>query len=128
MKNVTVRLRKSVIDQLDDEADEIGVSRSQYVRDILDNRHRADRLQDYLQAREERIETLEDRLESREERIETLEDRLESREERIETLEEQLAQRSELEGKVEDLPEKIRDSDEPDPPFPVNWLRWWQRR
>jgi Ribbon-helix-helix protein, copG family. len=114
MKNVTVRLRKRVIDQLDNEADEIGVSRSQYVRDILDNRHRADRLQDYLQAREERIETLEDRLESREERIETLE--------------EQLAQRSELEGKVEDLPEKIRDSDEPDPPFPIKWLRWWQRR
>jgi hypothetical protein len=47
---------------------------------------------------------------------------------RISNLEDQLAQRSQLEEKVEDLLDKIRDADEPAPPFPVRWLQWWQSR
>jgi Ribbon-helix-helix protein, copG family. len=107
MKNVTVRLREELIDRLDDESDEIGVSRSEYVRDILDERHRADELGAD---------------------VDRLQDRLENREARISSLEDQLAQRSQLEENVENLLDKIRDTDELGPPFPVRWLRWWRSR
>jgi Arc/MetJ-type ribon-helix-helix transcriptional regulator len=44
------------------------------------------------------------------EKLDRLEDRLETREKRIDELEEQLARRSQLEDKIEDLPDKLRSA------------------
>ncbi len=104
MQNVTVRLREELIDRLDDEADERGVSRSEYIRDILDERHRV-----------EELET----------KVDRLQDRLDAREQRISDLEDQLAKRSQLEEKVDTL---AKSDEDPDPPFPVRWLRWYRNR
>jgi chromosome segregation ATPase len=111
MQNVTIRLREDLLDELDQEADEEGVSRSEYVRDILEDRHRADDLEG---------------------EVERLRERLESREDRVEDLEEQLARRSQIEEKVEEVRMEVKgrqetDIDE-DAPFPIRWWRWWQRR
>jgi hypothetical protein len=54
---------------------------------------------------------------------------LDRRQERIETLEEQLAKRSNIEEKVEDLPDKLRAVEsEPSAPFFVEWYQWWRNR
>lgn len=42
MQNVTLRLREETIDALDGEADEHDVSRSEYIREIVADRHEAD--------------------------------------------------------------------------------------
>lgn len=42
--------------------------------------------------------------------LDDLRDRLDARETRVETLEAQLAERSEIEDKIEDLPDKIRET------------------
>jgi len=101
----TIRLRDELVKRLDEEADERGVSRSEYVREILQDRHRADELQAEL---------------------DTLAERIESREERVTELEEQLAQRSDIEEKIEELPEKVRD--DPTPPWPIRWYEYFRRR
>lgn len=51
----------------------------------------------------------ENEIQTKEERIEELERQLSDKRERIAELEEQLARRSQLEDKIEDLPDKIRD-------------------
>ena len=104
MRNVTVRLRDETVDDLDDEADEQDVSRSEYIREILDDRHKVEQLT---------------------EEVERLQERLESRENRIDELEEQLARRSQVEEKVDTL---AKQQDEADAPFFVKWYRWWQRQ
>lgn len=101
----TIRLRDELVETLDEEADERGVSRSEYVREILQNRHRADELQA---------------------EVETLRDRLDERAERVRALEQQLARRSNIEEKIEELPEKVRE--DPTPPWPVRWYKWFRRR
>lgn len=60
-------------------------------------------VRDFIQAGEERREL--------EAEIQRLRDRLESRNERIDELESQLRKRSNIEDKIEDLPDKIRDAD-----------------
>lgn len=110
MQNVTIRLRKELLDDLDEEADEEGVSRSEYVRTILEERRHADDL---------------------EAEVDRLRKRLESREVRIEDLEEQLARRSQIEEKVEEVRLEVKDQQEEveeEAPFPIRWWRWWQRR
>lgn len=102
--SITIRVRQELIDRLDAEADEIGVSRSEHVRQILEDRHEADELRD---------------------EIETLRERLDAREERIDELERQLARRSEIEEKVDTLAKR---EEEPDPPFFVKWARWFRNR
>jgi chromosome segregation ATPase len=104
MRNVTVRLHEDTIDDLDDEADGRDISRSEYIREILDDRHEVEQLT---------------------EEVSTLQNRLESREERVQTLEEQLARRSQLEEKVDTL---AKQQDEADAPFFIKWYRWWQRQ
>jgi hypothetical protein len=71
--------------ELEREAAERGVSRSEYIRDVFDDRHRAGRL----------------------------EERLEVRESRIDELEEQLARRSQVEEKVDTLAKRTESSDAP---------------
>jgi len=103
-ESITFRIDGDLLEEIDEEAEEEGVSRSEYIRQILHNRRESDILRD---------------------EVSTLRDRLEAREERIETLEEQLAKRSNIEQKVEDLPDKLRAvEEEPDPPWPVRWYRW----
>lgn len=45
MAQITLRLDDDLLAELDREADERGVSRSEYVRDTLDSRNRADELE-----------------------------------------------------------------------------------
>jgi len=80
MDQITLRLDESLKDALDEEADEKGVSRSEYIRYILESRGE----------------------------VEHLRGRLDAREERIEELEGQLRKRSNIEEKIEDLPAKIQ--------------------
>lgn len=80
-QQVAVRIPLRQKAELEAEAAERGISRSEYVRSILDDRHR----------------------------IDELEGRLASREDRIDELETQLSERSQIEEKIENLPDKIRD-------------------
>jgi len=80
-QQVAVRIPLRQKAELEAEAAEKGISRSEYVRSILDDRHR----------------------------IDELESRLASREDRIDELETQLSERSQIEEKIENLPDKIRD-------------------
>jgi chromosome segregation ATPase len=107
-KSITFRIDGDLLAEIDEEAEEEGVSRSEYIRQVLHNRRESDVLR---------------------EEVSTLRDRLEAREERIEELEQQLVRRSDLEGKIEDLPDKIRDVEaEPSAPFFIEWYRWYQNR
>jgi predicted DNA-binding protein len=78
-KQVAVRLPLRQKAELEAEAAERGVSRSEYVRGILDDRHRIDELADRVQRKQDRIDELEGQLTERsrvEEKIETLPDRI----------------------------------------------------
>ncbi|EMA25427.1 hypothetical protein C435_02502 [Haloarcula marismortui ATCC 33799] len=75
---VRVPLRQKA--ELEREAAERGISRSEYIRTILTDRHRVDEL----------------------------EERLSIREDRIDELQTQLAERSQIQEQIEDLPDKIR--------------------
>jgi chromosome segregation ATPase len=104
----TIRIEKNLIEDLDSEAEERDVSRSEYIRQILRERH------DVEELREE---------------VDTLRDRLESREERIEQLEEQLARRSQMEERVEEVALEVREQrEESNAPFFVRWARWFRGR
>jgi Arc/MetJ-type ribon-helix-helix transcriptional regulator len=85
MEQVTLRLPVRLKAELEREADERGVSRSEHVRDVLEKRE-----------------------ETRE-----LRDRLDRREQRIDVLEEQLARRSQVEEKVDTLAKRVEDDDAP---------------
>ena len=80
-QQVAVRIPLRQKAELEREAAERGISRSEYMRSILDERHRVDELEEKLVIREDRIDELES----------------------------QLAERSRVEEKIEDLPDKIRD-------------------
>lgn len=63
-KSVKVRIDEDEIEDLDEEAEEEGLSRSAYIRRILKNRHggpQQDRV-DELEARMEQVETVLDHL------------------------------------------------------------------
>jgi predicted DNA binding CopG/RHH family protein len=107
-KQTTIRLTESLLEEIDEEADGRDLSRSEYIREILQERHRADELADT---------------------VDDLRSQLEDREQRISDLEQQLSRRSQVERKVEELPDKIREAEsEPDPPFFVSWYRWFRER
>ena len=79
-KQVAVRIPLRQKAELEREAEEKGVSRSEYIRSILADRHR----------------------------VAELEGRVERKQARIDELETQLAERSRVEEKIENLPDKIR--------------------
>jgi predicted RNase H-like nuclease (RuvC/YqgF family) len=83
MKQITLRLPVLLLAELEREAEDRGVSRSEHVRDTL--AERAD--------------------------VEELRERLERREKRISELEDQLRRRSDVEEKIENLPDKIREAE-----------------
>ena len=106
-ESITFRIDGDLLDEIDEEAEEEGVSRSEHIRQILHNRRESDILR---------------------EEVSTLRDRLDAREERIRELEQQLARRSELEDRIEGLPDKLRDVEaEPAPPWPIRWVRWFRQ-
>lgn len=82
-QQVAVRIPLRQKADLEREAAERGISRSEYMRTILADRHRVDEL----------------------------EERLATRENRIDELERQLAERSRVEEKIENLPQKIQDEE-----------------
>jgi DNA repair exonuclease SbcCD ATPase subunit len=109
MERVTVSLTERHVRELEarerlGEAD----SRSGAVRRILDD---YDELRAEYAALEERYEEVHAESERRADRVDDLEERLAARETRIETLEAQLAERSQLEAKIEDLPDKLRETE-----------------
>lgn len=74
MNPTTLRLSESTLDTLADEADERGLSRSEYIREIIRERHEDNRLQDRLRADYERqIADYEEKIRDYEERIDDLE-------------------------------------------------------
>jgi metal-responsive CopG/Arc/MetJ family transcriptional regulator len=104
MQTVTVRLPEELTDDLETEADEQDVSRSECIRETLQDRHEADELH---------------------EEISELRGRLDAREERVSELETQLARRSEVEEKVGTLAKREQEGNAP---FFVRWYRWWENR
>jgi predicted RNase H-like nuclease (RuvC/YqgF family) len=93
MKKLSVSLEPEHVARLDDRQSEGDVSsRSAAVREILDE-----------------YESLRIECEDLRDECDNLRTRLENREDRIDELEAQLARRSQLEEKVESLPDKIRD-------------------
>jgi len=104
----TIRIEEELVDDLDEEAEDAGISRSEHIRQILQERRESEILQD---------------------RLDTTLERLESRERRIQELEDQLARRSQLESKVEDVALEVRQERESsNAPFFVKWYRWWSER
>jgi metal-responsive CopG/Arc/MetJ family transcriptional regulator len=85
MEQVTLRLPTRLKAELEREADERGVSRSEHIRDVLGRR----------------------------EEVRELRDRLDRRERRIDDLEEQLRRRSQVEEKVDTLAKRVEDDDAP---------------
>lgn len=79
-QQVAVRVPLHQKAELEREAAEWGINRSEYIRTILIDRHRVDEL----------------------------EERLSIREDRIDELQTQLAERSQIQEQIEDLPDKIR--------------------
>ena len=107
-QQTTIRLTESLISDLDDEADERGMNRSEYLRQIVRERHESDELRD---------------------EIESLREQLQSREERVTELEQQLRERREIEEKVDEVALEVREQKETsNAPFPVRWLKWWRSR
>ncbi len=85
MEQITIRVPEDLLDDLETEAEEADVSRSEYIRDALRTREDTERLRE----------------------------RLESREDRIDELEEQLARRSQIEEKVDTLAKQQESADAP---------------
>ena len=99
-QQVAVRIPLRQKAELEQEADQRGVSRSEYIRSILDDRHR----------------------------LEELEERVATREARIDELERQLTRRSNVEEKVDVLAKRVDESSKPTPPFPIRWVQWLRSR
>jgi metal-responsive CopG/Arc/MetJ family transcriptional regulator len=99
MEQITLRLPSELLQELDEEADEAGVSRSEYIRDTLRTRENTD----------------------------VLRERIHQKEERIDQLEEQLVRRSQVEEKVDTLARRVEDRERAaDAPFFVRWARWFR--
>lgn len=107
-QQTTIRLTENLIEELDTEADERGLNRSEYVRQIIRERHEADELR---------------------EEVDSLREQLTSRENRITELEQQLRERREIEEKVDEVALEVREQKETsNAPFPVRWYKWWRSR
>jgi len=81
MEPLTIRIHAETKESLESEAAEYDVSVSEYVRQLIEKGREYDEIQERLQSREARIEELES----------------------------QLSRRSQIEEKIENLPDVIRD-------------------
>lgn len=105
MKSLSLRVPDDVYEQIKERAEQRGTSVSAEARDLIGQGFDA--------------ETLESEADD-------LQARLESREDRIDELEEQLAQRSQVEDKIDVLATRVEDQNEPAPPWPVRWYRFFR--
>ena len=85
MENVTLRIPTALLEELDAEADDAGVSRSEYIRENLDNRHAGVSAHEHaalqaeydeLQTEYEQLQREHERLAERVQTLETDKDRL----------------------------------------------------
>ena len=87
MRNTTLRLEEETIGELDEEADEHGLSRSEYLRMLIRTRHEHDERDDEygerIAERDERIEDLEQELDAKDARIDELRSELQAANRRI---------------------------------------------
>jgi DNA repair exonuclease SbcCD ATPase subunit len=100
MQQITLRVGVRTLAELEREARDLGRTRSEHIRDVLESRHEHEQNTDELHGRVAELESERD----------DLRDRVEAREDRIEDLEGQLRERSRVEDKIEDLPDKIRST------------------
>ena len=120
MNPTTLRLSEDTLDTLADEAEERGLSRSQYIREVIDERHDDKRLQDRLRADYERqiddyekqISDYEEQINDYEERIAELEQELEDKENTIADLRRQLAATNRRVDQHQDLVEFVEEQRE----------------
>ena len=68
-RQTTIRLTESLVDELDREADEQGITRSEHIRQILSERHETT-------VNAQRLERIEDRLHRYEDRLTDVDSRL----------------------------------------------------
>jgi len=107
-EQTTIRLTESLLDEINEEAEERDLNRSEYIRQLLQNRHKADELRD---------------------EVDTLREQLASREKRVTELEEQLRKRREIEDKVDEVAMEVKEQRESsNAPFVVKWYKWWKNR
>lgn len=69
MKNIGLRIKKEMLESLDEEAKNKNISRSEYIRQILDNRHNPEKIKEEY---EKEIEKLENRIKNLEEKLEDI--------------------------------------------------------
>jgi len=105
-KQTSFRLNTDVLDELDTEAENRNLTRSEYLRQIVRERHRADSLAD---------------------KCDTLRTELNRREDRVSELEDQLRKRSRVEEKVDEMALQLRESDT-EPPFFIKWWNWYKKQ
>lgn len=79
MDSITLRLPTEMIEELDSEANEHGVSRSEHIRTILETRNEHDELQTERDRLERRVQTLIQQRDEHRELVEYVEDERELR-------------------------------------------------
>lgn len=62
MQNVSVRLEPETIEQVEEEAEEQGVKRAVYLRELIENRHESEEVHSEYEQRVEELERENDRL------------------------------------------------------------------
>lgn len=62
MKPTSIRLAEDTLASVDDEAEERGLTRAQYLRLIVTNRHESDRVRDEYESKLDRLRTENERL------------------------------------------------------------------
>lgn len=65
MKNVTVRLNDEYVETLDDEADDLDMSRAEYLRDLIEKGREAKEIEEELEATQVEVENLRRQLQAR---------------------------------------------------------------
>jgi Arc/MetJ-type ribon-helix-helix transcriptional regulator len=93
MKTITVNVKEEIRDKLDEEADEQDYSsRSEYLRDIIDSRHEAEKVREEY---EQKLTETEREVEQVQARADDLRRQLQAREEKVEEKVETLVERTE---------------------------------
>ena len=108
MANVSVRLQDDVVEQLDDEADESGLSRAEYIRSLIQRRSESEKLRselaelrdDYDELQREHERALEEIQAEHEEELNALEEQYEAR---LNNLERQLKAANQKNERINEL-------------------------
>ena len=94
MKQITVRLRENTLENIEAEADDRGLSRSEYLRDVIDSRNTADAdvdgMRDRIDELEDELNDLRDELADERSRADRLAGRLDEKDNTIESKEDHI--------------------------------------